>query len=102
MNAVSSPSLGGGSPISAHFVLACLLLPISCAGSSPPASAANREQALIMNIYQSRCGACHEPVQPGTRSSDALNLALARHRKRVRLTERQWSELVRFLATRGI
>jgi hypothetical protein len=51
-------------------------------------------------IYQSRCGACHRPVKPGTEPSDRLQAELIRHRKRARLTDQEWAGLGAFLAAR--
>jgi len=53
----------------------------------------------IASVWRSRCGACHVRVEPRTHSREQLEKALARHRKRVRLREDQWQELVTFLAS---
>ncbi len=65
-------------------------------GCSPPATTSTHPP--IEATYRARCGSCHMRVEPGSRSREALETALARHRNRVRLTETQWSELVDFLA----
>ena len=83
---------------SAYALALTLLLPISCANPAPAGKVAGRVELPIMHIYHSRCGACHVPVEPGTRTSAELQLALAKHRKRVRLTELQWAELTKALA----
>ncbi len=85
----------------AWVLIACLLLPISCANPAPTGKVAGQVELPIMHIYHSRCGACHVPVEPGTRTSAELELALAKHRKRVRLTELQWAELTKALAAHG-
>jgi mono/diheme cytochrome c family protein len=65
---------------------------------SGPAGTADR--AHIVAVYQSRCGACHRPVPPGSEPSDRLQAELKRHRKRARLTEQEWAGLDAFLVRR--
>jgi hypothetical protein len=72
--------------------LACSASPTK-QGSSPTAA-----NAPIARVWRARCGACHVPVEPGTRTREHLEDALARHRGRARLSEQQWAELVSFLA----
>lgn len=57
-------------------------------------------QSAAEHTWRSKCGTCHVPVEPGTRTEAQLRTALARHRKRVRLTEPQWEELIAFLAAK--
>jgi predicted nucleic acid-binding Zn ribbon protein len=78
--------------------IASLILTSACTTPALPSQVASRENTPIMRVYHSRCGACHEPVKPGTRTSDELTQALAKHRKRVRLTEQQWADLTFALA----
>lgn len=80
------------------LLLGNLFLISSCVIPAPTSKVATGEDLPIMRIYHSRCGACHVPVKPGTRTGDELTRALAKHRKRVRLTERQWDELTFTLA----
>jgi hypothetical protein len=88
------------------LLLGCLLATTSAAcggttGTAPssvtPASAEAKE-AQIASVWRSKCGACHVPVEPGSRKRDEIETALQRHRKRLRLTDDQWSQLVDFLA----
>ena len=65
---------------------------------SAPASGVDR--AHIVAVYQSRCGACHRPVPPGSEPHDRLQAELQRHRKRARLTEQEWAGLDAFLVRR--
>src|SRR5262249_23698908 len=55
----------------------------------------------IASIHASKCGACHTPVEPGTRSRPHIEAAMKRHRARARLSEPEWSALVDFLAEGG-
>jgi hypothetical protein len=52
----------------------------------------------IARVWKSRCGACHTPVEPGTRTKAHLDDALARHKSRVPLTDAEWAEMKDFLA----
>ena len=58
------------------------------------------DRAHIVAVYQSRCGACHRPVPPGSEPQDRLQAELIRHRKRARLTEQEWAGLDAFLVRR--
>lgn len=94
-------------------VLVVLLAPVALAlvsgtgcdpapepASSPSAGGAGGagREPPIAAVWRSRCGACHVRVEPGTRTRPHLEEALTRHRKRVRLREDQWQDLVTFLA----
>ena len=61
------------------------------AESPAPASA-------IARVHKSRCGACHVRVEPGERTRAELEVALARHHKRVHLTDEQWQAMIDYLA----
>jgi mono/diheme cytochrome c family protein len=63
-------------------------------GASPPAA----EARSIESIWKAKCASCHLPVDPGTRSREALTAAFQPHRKRVKLTEDQWGQMIDFLA----
>jgi hypothetical protein len=52
----------------------------------------------IANVWRAKCGTCHTRVEPGTRPRDVLETALQAHRVRVRLNEREWAQLLDFLA----
>jgi len=54
----------------------------------------------VAHVHRSRCGSCHTRVEPGTRSRAELDLALARHHDRVRLSEEEWSKMLDYLAAR--
>lgn len=78
-----------------------------CASSSGAAPAPNdpspeaAERAHIAAVHKAKCGACHARVEPGTRSRAELEAALKRHRSRAKLSEREWGELVDYLAADG-
>lgn len=69
------------------------------AASDPSPEAA--EHAHIVAVHKAKCGACHTRVEPGTRSRQDLEAALKRHRSRAKLSEREWAELVDYLAADG-
>ncbi len=58
------------------------------------------EQARIAALHTAKCGACHLPVDPGTRSRPVIEAAMNRHHARAHLTERDWSAMVAYLAAR--
>ncbi len=69
---------------------------VACGGGTGgPATEPKSETA---RIHRSKCGSCHTRVEPGQRTREQLEAAFPRHRKRVRLTEEQWGEMVDYLA----
>lgn len=52
----------------------------------------------IAHVWVSKCGACHTRVEPGSLTRAQLEPALQRHRKRLRLTEPEWGQMLDFLA----
>jgi hypothetical protein len=79
---------------------------VSSAPSKPPhdwavqSAVASPERAHIVAVYQSHCGSCHRPVEPGSEPSDRLEAELERHHKRTRLTEAEWAGLDALLVAR--
>jgi hypothetical protein len=63
-------------------------------GAGADAPAADR----ISRIHRSRCRTCHVRVEPGERTRGQLEAALARHHKRLRLTDEEWAEMVDYLS----
>ena len=63
-------------------------------GAASPGS----DVAGVSTSWRSKCAGCHAPVEPGTRSREVVEGALDRHKKRVRLSEVEWSAMVDFLA----
>jgi hypothetical protein len=80
------------------LVLPLVLSALACSASVTPTVAPGFEH--IARVHQSRCGACHTPVEPGQRSRAELASALARHGKRVRLTQGEWAQMIDYLAAR--
>jgi hypothetical protein len=56
----------------------------------------------IVAIHRSKCGACHTRVEPGSVSRATAESAMMRHRRRAKLTERQWEEMVDYLSSDGL
>jgi hypothetical protein len=52
----------------------------------------------IAHVWVGQCGRCHARTEPGSFTRTELTTALAAHRKRVRLTEIEWAQMVDFLA----
>jgi cytochrome c2 len=66
---------------------------------SPVTAAAMAAHPRAGEIWSEKCGSCHVPVDPGTRTREALVAALAKHRARAKkISEAEWGELVDFLA----
>jgi hypothetical protein len=89
-----------------RFALLFAFVAVTAGCSSPasapaPTTASNETTAAIVHVHSSRCGTCHTPVEPGERSRAVLEDALARHRRRVRLSEADWAKMVDYLASRG-
>lgn len=68
----------------------------ACGSERPPNSA-----PAIAATITVRCGRCHEAPEAATRARPALEAALSRHRKRVRLTEDQWQAVLDYLVEPG-
>jgi len=78
----------------------CALL-LACGGAPSTrshATSASSAEPQAASVWRSKCGSCHLPVEPGSHPRDAIETALQRHRKRVRLSDEQWTQLVDFLA----
>ena len=69
-------------------------------GAPPSVTAMGNEghEAQVASVWRSKCGSCHVPVEPGSRKRVEIETALQRHRKRLRLSDDQWTQLVDFLA----
>jgi hypothetical protein len=76
---------------------AFLVLSLGCAPPMPAADVPEAQQH-VAEVHRAKCGNCHVRVEPGTHSHDQLETALGRHRKRVRLSEEEWSQLIEYLA----
>ena len=86
------------------WFLRSIVMPIAlggCGASQAPPLEGARAARDVGAIHRARCGACHVRVEPGTRTRAQLEDALGRHRKRVRMSEAEWSKMVDYLAERG-
>jgi hypothetical protein len=54
---------------------------------------------LIVAIHRRKCGACHARVEPGSVARATAESAMQRHRRRAKLTERQWEDMVDYLSS---
>jgi hypothetical protein len=52
----------------------------------------------IATVHRRKCGSCHRRVEPGALPRATIEAAMLRHRRRAKLTEAQWAELVDFLS----
>src|SRR5438270_8353130 len=55
----------------------------------------------IAAIHRSKCGACHTPVEPASLPRGVAESAMQRHRRRAKLTEREWANMVDYLSIDG-
>jgi hypothetical protein len=69
-----------------------------CAATPYDGSTTAPAERSIAAIHASKCGACHSPPNPRTRSREYLEDALSRHRKRVHLSSDEWAEMTDYLA----
>jgi hypothetical protein len=93
--------------VKAGLLVACLVGSIgavaACGGESAGGSGGGANapaQSEIARIHRARCGSCHVRVEPGERTREQLEAALARHRSRVHISEERWSELIDYLAAK--
>jgi hypothetical protein len=77
----------------AGIVLLTAFAGIACEPAQSPNAA-----APIATTIAARCGTCHRIPEPGVRTRKALETALLRHRKRVRLADDQWEAVADYLA----
>ncbi len=83
--------------------LGCLIS--ACGGASTPAPTTGATTAAeardVREIHRARCGNCHVRVEPGTRTHAVLDDAFSRHRKRVHMSEQEWTQMADYLASDG-
>jgi hypothetical protein len=91
-------------PVNALKVTFISLLALGAAACGTSSAASPHESSSkaprVATIYAHQCGACHEPVAPGTHTRAELEAAFGRHRKRVTLSDAEWGQMVDFLAKR--
>ena len=83
-----------------RFTLVVGLALVATTACAPRAPAADVPPALVhvAEVHKARCGNCHVPVEPGTRSRDALEVAFPKHRARVHLTDEEWTQMIEYLS----
>jgi hypothetical protein len=54
--------------------------------------------ASIEAVHRRKCGNCHTRVEPGSLPRATIEAAMVRHRRRAKLTDGQWAELIEFLS----
>jgi hypothetical protein len=85
--------------------IALALMPVlsACAASTPngetPAGGrvATAEHFDVAETHAHKCGRCHAPPEPKTRTREHLTDAFGRHQKRLHLTPAQWAAMVDYL-----
>jgi hypothetical protein len=75
------------------LVLAAAAAACGASNAQVPESARN-----VAMIRTAKCGNCHEPPEPGSRTRAHLEDAFTRHKKRVHLSDDQWAAMVDYLA----
>jgi hypothetical protein len=79
----------------------CGLLPclVGCAAATASGGwATSRDRNAVATMHVSKCGSCHTPPEPRTRTRQHIEDAFSRHHKRVRLTDEEWAMMVDYLA----
>ena len=86
-----------------RFLRFATALAIGCMACGAPSAPSDQSAELrrIAEMHKSKCESCHKLVQPGTRARDVLDVALARHRKRLKMTEDDWAKMTDYLASHG-
>ena len=82
--------------LAASAVFAALAACVS--EGSPTVRAASLSYPHAAELWADKCGACHVPVEPGTRARPVIEAAMERHHKRAMLTDAEWRDLVEFLS----
>lgn len=72
----------------------------ACSAGAPPEGSTTPAESPIAAIHARKCGACHAPPGPQTRTRPHVEEALSRHRNRVRLSGDEWTEMANYLAIR--
>jgi len=60
--------------------------------------AAEAPNDAIGAIHKRKCGACHTRVEPGSLARGTAESAMQRHRRRAKLSEREWEDMVDYLS----
>jgi hypothetical protein len=52
----------------------------------------------VVAVHKVQCSRCHTAPQPGTRTKPYLVDTFARHKKRVHLSQEEWTAMIDYLA----
>ncbi len=52
----------------------------------------------VAKTHHAACGSCHTRVEPGQRTRAQLEVALAKHHKRVKMADDEWPVLIDYLS----
>ncbi len=75
-----------------------LLILVGCGGGGEWRAKVPPKYMEVAEIHHASCGGCHTRVEPGQRTRDKLEKALAKHHKRVKMTDAQWAQLIDYLS----
>jgi hypothetical protein len=81
-------------------LIALPLLPgmLACSPAIPSGGSPPSHDSQIVAIHLHKCGKCHVPPEPRTRTREHLVSVFLTHRNRVHLTPDEWSAMVDYLA----
>jgi hypothetical protein len=68
------------------------------APESPTDLVAEAPSEAIIAIHKNKCGSCHTRVEPGSLARATAESAMQRHRRRAKLSEREWEDMVDYLS----
>ncbi|HMI87966.1 MAG TPA: hypothetical protein VK550_27975 [Polyangiaceae bacterium] len=99
----SQPALLGGVLLFALAFGGCTSRSAADPPRSPEAGDGQRAltSASIETVHRRKCGNCHTRVEPGSLPRATIEAAMTRHRRRAKLTDGQWAELIEFLSRSG-
>jgi hypothetical protein len=80
------------------IVLAWVLAAAAVGCTNTPGPQMPDGARAVASIRTSKCGVCHVPPQPGSRTRAHLEDAFTRHRTRVHLSNDQWAAMIDYLA----
>jgi hypothetical protein len=70
---------------------------VACGNAEPPKNV-DPKFSEVATIHKAKCGRCHKRVEPGQKTRAYLEQALKPHRKRVPMSEDNWSLMVDYLS----
>jgi hypothetical protein len=65
---------------------------------TPTDLVADAPTEAIVALHKSKCGSCHVRVEPGSLARATAESAMQRHRRRAKLSEREWEDMVDYLS----